>query len=91
MVPGDGAQLGKEITLDGTFTVPECIEQCSKIEGANGITMTKRATDKAKGTCYCELGMRGVNLGENPFSTSFKTCFLKVSNLELSFGLGDLN
>ena len=78
MVPGDGAQeedKGKEIVLDGSFTVPGCITACSKREGVNGITTSKYATDKVKGECYCEQGMKRVNLGGQSL---YKTCYLKA-------------
>ena len=81
MVPGDGA--GKKIELDGSFTVPGCIKECGKKEGVNGITTSEDASNTVEGKCFCELGMGG----EIYESTSYKTCYLKVNNLDFFFYL----
>merc|ERR1711981_1488356 len=74
MTIGD-ARGGSEEIIRGSYTLDECITECKKRPGVNGITVESSVTSLTAGPCWCETGITELRW-KGRQSYGYKTCYL---------------
>jgi len=73
MTTGD-AIAESELPTTADVTLDECIAECMKRPGVNGVTVERSVTSYKAGGCWCQTGVTGQNS-----ISGYKTCYLNFA------------